>query len=310
MGTRFPTVGVIGAGEVARMMVAPAAALGISLKLFAQSSDDPGAQICSYTLGDYRDLDSLKEFAAQCDLLILEDGSVPVSVVKVLENSGIRIYPSSASLNSALEREEKVIEADSFGSRTAVVVSRSPHGQATVWSATEVIGSEEVDCVTITPAPNLTTDQAISAQKIALDLAQELAVIGVMEVEFSVNGDHIDVRKISMGPRSSGNWTIDASRTSQFEQHLRAILDLPLGDPSMTFDFAVTGKIIAGEKSDMYRPYLHLMARNPDLKFHQYMNEATPGRITGHITAAGYDLNKLREDIEHAREYMMGTIDE
>jgi 5-(carboxyamino)imidazole ribonucleotide synthase len=240
----------------------------------------------------------------------LEDGSVPVSVVKVLENSGIRIYPSSASLNSALEREEKVIEANSFGSRTAVVVSRSPHGQATVWSATEVIGSEEVDCVTITPAPNLTTDQAISAQKIALDLAQELAVIGVMEVEFSVNGDHIDVRKISMGPRSSGNWTIDASRTSQFEQHLRAILDLPLGDPSMTFDFAVTGKIIAGEKSDMYRPYLHLMARNPDLKFHQYMNEATPGRTTGHITAAGSNLLTLREDIEHARDYMSGAIDE
>jgi 5-(carboxyamino)imidazole ribonucleotide synthase len=310
MSTRFPTVGVIGAGEVARMLVGPAASLGVTLKLFAQSSNEPGAKICGHIVGDHRDLNSLKEFAEQCDLLTVEDGSLPLSVIKVLEGSGIRIYPTSASLHKAKDREKRENKFSSFDCEISVLVSRSPHGQATVWSVTEVIKGEGESGVTITPAPNLTADQTSAAQKVALDLAQELGVIGVMAVELLVKSEEIEITKISMGPHFSGNWTIDASRTSQFEQHLRAILDLPLGDPSMTFAFAVTGKIIAGEKSDMYRPYLHLMARSPDLKFHQYMNEPAPGQIVGHMTASGSNLLALREDLEHARDYMSGEIDE
>jgi 5-(carboxyamino)imidazole ribonucleotide synthase len=98
--------------------------------------------------------------------------------------------------------------------------------------------------------------------------------------------------------------------TSQFEQHLRAILDLPLGDPSMTADIAVMGNILGGAKTDMYRPYLHLMARNPDLKFHQYKKEVRAGRKIGHVTAVGSDLLQLTTDVQHAREYMSGAIDE
>jgi 5-(carboxyamino)imidazole ribonucleotide synthase len=113
-----------------------------------------------------------------------------------------------------------------------------------------------------------------------------------------------------MGPHISGLWTIEGSRTSQFEQHLRAILDLPLGDPSMTSKFAVMGLIAAGDKPDMYRPYLHLMARNPDLKFHQYRKAAIPGATIGHVTAIGTDLQKLYEDVSHARDYMSAAIDE
>jgi 5-(carboxyamino)imidazole ribonucleotide synthase len=78
----------------------------------------------------------------------------------------------------------------------------------------------------------------------------------------------------------------------------------------MTHEFAVTGNVLAGEKTDMYRPYLHLMARNPDLKFHQYKNEFRSGVTTGHITAMGTQLPQLVEDVKHAREYMSGVIDE
>jgi 5-(carboxyamino)imidazole ribonucleotide synthase len=113
-----------------------------------------------------------------------------------------------------------------------------------------------------------------------------------------------------MRPHNSGHWTIEGSRTSQFEQHLRAVLDLPLGDPSMTAPFAVMGNILGGEKSDMYRPYLHLMARNPELKFHQYKKEVRKGRKIGHVTVIGKNLLELTEIAEHARDYMSGEIDE
>ena len=78
----------------------------------------------------------------------------------------------------------------------------------------------------------------------------------------------------------------------------------------MVSDYAVMGNILGGEKKDMYRPYLHLMARNPELKFHQYRKEVRPGRKIGHVTAIGHNLVELRELVQHAVEYMSGEIDE
>jgi 5-(carboxyamino)imidazole ribonucleotide synthase len=118
-----------------------------------------------------------------------------------------------------------------------------------------------------------------------------------------------------MGPHVSGLWTIEGARTSQFEQHLRAVLDLPLGDPTMTAPIAVVGHMfiggkLVGRKIDMYRPYLHLMARTPGLKFHQYGNEVSPGRKAGHITLLGERFEDLTNEIQHAIDYMSGEIDE
>jgi len=141
-------------------------------------------------------------------------------------------------------------------------------------------------------------------------VAEEVGVIGVMAVEMFVKGDQLYVNELAMRPHNSAHWTIDGATTSQFEQHLRAILDLPLGDPSMTAPYAVMGNILGGEKSNMYRPYLHLMARNPELKFHQYQKEVRPGRKIGHVSAVGNDLVQLISDVQHARDYMSGEIDE
>jgi 5-(carboxyamino)imidazole ribonucleotide synthase len=164
--------------------------------------------------------------------------------------------------------------------------------------------------LTISPAQSITSELAERAQKLALDIAAEVGVVGVMAVEMFVKGEQLLINELAMRPHNSGHWTIDGSRTSQFEQHLRAILDLPLGDPAMTTPYSVMGNILGGEKSDMYRPYLHLMARNPDLKFHQYKKEVRVGRKIGHVTAVGSDLLQLRSDVEHARQYMSGDIDE
>ena len=367
---RFPTVGVIGAGQLARMLVAPATALGVNLILFAQSADDSGAQITHHIIGDYNDLESLKSFAAQCDVVTFEHELVPLSVIKGLEASGVRVYPPSTAFLYSQDKAEmraklqsfpaptwKVVtstqevdqypliakaisggydgrgvwkinsqdelaevlkttprllieELISFDSEIAVMVARSPHGQATSWAPTETIQEDGICTLTITPAQSVAPEIAEQAQKLALDIAQEVGVIGVMAVEMFVKGEHLYINELAMRPHNSGHWTIDGSRTSQFEQHLRAILDLPLGDPAMTHHFAVMGNILGGEKTDMYRPYLHLMARNPDIKFHQYKKEVRVGRKIGHVTAVGSDLLQLTTDVKHARDYMSGEIDE
>ena len=370
MNERFPRVGVIGAGQLARMMVAPATALGIDLQLFAASPQDSGAQLTHHVVGDYTDLEALKKFAANCDVITFEHELVPLSVIKGLETAGVRVYPPASafiySQDKAQMREKlsaypspewKVItstkeierypliakaisggydgrgvwkinsqdelaevlktnpkllieELISFDSEIAVMVARSPHGQATSWSPTETVQEDGICTLTISPAPCITPELAERAQKLALDIAQEVGVVGVMAVEMFVKGEKIFINELAMRPHNSGHWTIDGARTSQFEQHLRAVLDLPLGDPSMPDNFAVTGNIVGKSKTDMYRPYLHLMARNPSLKFHMYGKRVNPGLKIGHVNIVGKDFAELQIEIEHALDYMSGEIDE
>ena len=367
---RFPRVGVIGAGQLARMMVAPATALGVDLILFAASPNDSGAQITHHVVGDYTDFEELKKFAELCDVVTFEHELVPLSVIRGLEAAGVRVYPpahafvysqdkaqmreklnsypsprwkivtttsevetypviakaltggydgrgvwkisSQEELLQLLTSHPKVLieELISFDSEIAVMVARSPHGQATTWSPTETVQENGICTLTISPAPTISSELAERAQKLALDIAAEVGVVGVMAVEMFVKGDQLFINELAMRPHNSGHWTIDGSRTSQFEQHLRAILDLPLGDPAMTTPFSVMGNILGGEKSDMYRPYLHLLARNPELKFHQYKKEVRVGRKIGHVTAVGSNLLQLVSDVKHARDYMSGDIDE
>ena len=210
-----------------------------------------------------------------------------------------------------LENPQLLIEElIDFDYEIAVMVARSAHGQAVTWAPTQTVQSEGICTSTISPAPNLSPELAEKAQLLALSIANELTLIGVMAVEIFVKGDELLINELAMRAHNSGHWTIEGSRTSQFEQHLRAVLDLPLGDPTMTAPFVVMGNILGGEKTDMYRPYLHLMARNPELKFHQYKKEVRPGRKVGHVTAMGDNLLELTEVIAHARSYMNGEIDE
>ena len=201
---------------------------------------------------------------------------------------------------------EELVE---FDSEIAVMVARSPHGQASTWAPTQTIQENGICTRTVTPAA-VSSEVSEKTSALALAIAERVGLVGVMAVEMFVKGNQLFINELAMRPHNSGHWTIEGSVTSQFEQHLRAILDLPLGDPSMTASFAVMGNILGGNKSDMYRPYLHLMARNPELKVHQYMKEVRPGRKIGHVNAVGEDLLHLEELIVHARDYMSGEIDE
>ena len=370
MSNHFPTVGVIGAGQLARMSVAPAAALGVNLLLLANNAQESGAQITNHVVGDYKDLETVRAFARKCDVITFEHELIPLSIVKALEADGVVVRPSSASfvysqdkaqmrerlsnfhspknavvtqseevhdfpviakaisggydgrgvwkinsqteLAAVLKEVGKVLieELIDFDYEIAVMVARSPHGQATTWAPTQTIQHDGICVMTITPAPQLSNDLSEKAQKLALDIANEIGVIGVMAVEIFVKGQELFINELAMRPHNSGHWTIEGSLTSQFEQHLRAVLDLPLGNPQMTAPIAVMGNILGGDKEDMYRPYLHLMARTPELKFHHYKKEVRPGRKIGHVNLLGDNLLELTQEVEHALDYMSGEIDE
>jgi 5-(carboxyamino)imidazole ribonucleotide synthase len=370
VSNRFPRVGVIGAGQLARMLVAPATALGIDLLLFAADSNDSGAQVTHHVVGDYKNLNEVLAFAQQVDVVTFEHELVPLSVIKGLEAEGIKVYPPSSAFIYSQDKaamREKLASFDApksqvitqaasisefpviakaisggydgrgvwkvesseelaeilahtspllieelvdFDTEIAVMVARSPHGQATSWAPVETIQEDGICTLTITPAQMISPTVAEKAQQIALEIAQLVGVVGVMAVEMFVQGEKIYINELAMRPHNSGHWSIEGSVTSQFEQHLRAILDLPLGSPAMNHQYAVMGNVLGGDKSDMYRPYLHLMARTPSLHFHQYKKDVRPGRKIGHVTACGDDLLHLTQEVQHARDYMSGEIDE
>lgn len=309
MNSEFPIVGVIGAGQNVRMMIAPATALGIKLLPFASSVTDSAAQITPCIIGDYTDIEAVKKFAEHCDVITFEHEQVPLSIIKALEVNGVRVRPSLETFVSVQKKLANKVSKD-FDFEISVLVGRSPHAQATTWAPTQIIKSNRISTMTISPAPILSHTMSEDAQKTALEVAAEVNLIGVMAVQIGVKGSEMFISDLSVHPHISGYWTIEGSRTSQFEQHLRAILDLPLGDPSMTNDYVVVGNILGKNKTDMYRPYLHLMARNPSLKFHLYGKEVQPGINIGHVNATGKDLSELRTEIEHAVDYMSGEIDE
>jgi 5-(carboxyamino)imidazole ribonucleotide synthase len=197
-----------------------------------------------------------------------------------------------------------------FTQEISVMVARSPHGQAATWPATLTIQSDGICTQTVTPVPGISEELAIAVQQAALQIAQAINLVGVMAVEMFVMGGSFIINELALRPHNSGHWSIEGSKTSQFEQHLRAILDLPLGDTSMVAPIAVMGNVLGGEKQDMYRPYLHLMARTPALKFHQYGKEVRAGRKIGHVTMIGENLIDLQSEVQHAVDYMSGVIDE
>lgn len=228
------------------------------------------------------------------------------------DGRGVWKVNSKEELANLLKEVPKLLleELVSFDFEIAVMVARSPHGQAATWAPTRTIQKDGICIETVTPVPEFSETQSLAAQKLALEIAEEIKLVGVMAVEMFVKGETLLINELALRPHNSGHWTIEGSVTSQFEQHLRAILDLPLGDTSMTAEWAVMGNVLGGNKVDMYRPYLHLMARTPGLKFHQYRKEVRPGRKIGHVTIIGSDLIELRKEVDHALQYMSGEIDE
>ncbi len=158
-------------------------------------------------------------------------------------------------------------------------VARSPHGQAAVYPVVETVQVDGVCREVLVPAA-ISEDHALAAQAVALAIAAELGVTGMLAVELFDTPAGVLVNELAMRPHNCGHWSIDGAVTSQFEQHLRAVLDLPLGSPAMLAPHAVMANVLGGGYPDLFgeglRGYLHCLAHDPGLRIHNYGKKVVP----------------------------------
>ena len=197
-----------------------------------------------------------------------------------------------------------------FTRELSAQVARSPHGQAVAYPVVRTVQTNGICTEVVAPCPQLSDDHAVAAQRIALEIAGALGVVGMLAVEMFDTADGVVVNELAMRPHNSGHWTIDGAVTSQFENHLRAVLDLPLGAPTPLAPHAVMVNILGGDVPDLFAAYKHVLARDPGLKVHLYGKEVRPGRKVGHVTVIGENLDDLLARAHHAADYFTGTIDE
>ncbi|WP_460629531.1 5-(carboxyamino)imidazole ribonucleotide synthase [Intrasporangium mesophilum] len=402
----FPVVGVVGGGQLARMMQGPAIELGIQLSVLTVSDTDSAALVVpSAPVGEHTDLEAVRAFAKACDVVTFDHEHVPPDILATLEADGVMIHPTRSALHYAQDKlamrerlaglgipcprwakamtaadvtafgdavgwpivaktprggydgkgvaiagsaddladwlarvgepgpvegglllEEKV----DFVREIAVLVARSPSGQAAAWTVVETVQTDGICTEVLAPAPGLDPHLASRATEAGLRIAGELGVTGVLAVEMfelrsaEAAGDNggsdaeggraaYVVNELAMRPHNSGHWSMDGAVTGQFEQHLRAVLDLPLGDPRPRAPWTVMANVLGGdlpEHEELYSAYRHIMARDPGAKVHMYGKGVRPGRKIGHVNVCGTDLGDARERAGHAAAYLRGTITE
>ncbi|WFE38512.1 5-(carboxyamino)imidazole ribonucleotide synthase [Micromonospora sp. WMMD998] len=188
----------------------------------------------------------------------------------------------------------------------AVQVARSPFGQVAAYPVVETVQSDGICVEVLAPAPDLPEEQALAAQQLAIDLATALGVVGLLAVELFDTPTGLVVNELAMRPHNSGHWTIEGARTSQFEQHLRAVLDYPMGDTSLTAPVVVMANVLGGEPGGMSidERLHHLFAAEPGAKVHLYGKQVRPGRKIGHVTVLGTDLADVRARAARAARWL------
>ena len=197
-----------------------------------------------------------------------------------------------------------------FTRELAAQVARSPSGQVAVYPVVRTVQTDGICTEVVAPCPGLSDEHALAAQQVALRIAEHLDVTGMLAVELFDTPSGVLVNELAMRPHNSGHWTIEGAVTSQFENHLRAVLDLPLGSPAARAPHAVMVNVLGGSRTDLYAAYRHVLARDPGLKVHLYGKDVRPGRKVGHVTAYGSDLESLLARAHHAADYLTGVIDE
>lgn len=379
---------MVGGGQLSRMTAAPAAALGVDLRILALSPDESAAQVAAdVVLGRHDDLDALRRLAEGASVVTFDHEHVPPDHLRALEAEGVAVRPGPTALvhaqdkiamREALDRaglpspawrhvesadamdavgaalgwplvlkvsrggydgrgvwvvddadEARGIMAETplvpgarwlaeervaFTRELAAQVARSPHGQAVAYPVVRTVQVDGMCSEVVSPCPDLDDEQALQAQRIALEIARVLDVTGMLAVELFDTADGVLVNELAMRPHNSGHWTIDGAVTSQFENHLRAVLDLPLGDPSAIAAWSVMVNIVGPRDVEglppLHEAFRHVLARDPGLKVHLYGKEIRPGRKLGHVTVVGDNLPDLLARAHHAADYFTGVIDD
>jgi 5-(carboxyamino)imidazole ribonucleotide synthase len=258
------------------------------------------------------DLDSIAAFAARVG------GPMVIKAVRGgYDGRGVRM---AADLPQAREIAAEYLKSGvpvlveervAMRRELSALVARSPFGQGAAWPVVETVQRDGICVLVIAPAPELPDDLGAAAQQLALRLAAELGVVGVLAVElFETVDGQLLVNELAMRPHNSGHWTMDGSRTSQFEQHLRAVLDYPLGDSGATVPVTVMANVLGAAQTPTMtvdERLHHLFARMPDARVHLYGKGERPGRKIGHVNLLGSDtaeVANLRERAERAAHWL------
>ncbi len=358
-------VGVIGGGQLARMMIAPSKKLGISLKVLAESEGSPAADAATM-VGDYTQLSIVREFSKTVDVISFDHEHVPLDVLEALEAEGVNIQPPSRALRFAqnkLQMRKRLGELDlpmpawaevkdakslddfivanggvailktpiggydgkgvmvvrsssdasawlndldSFGGsllaeekvdfvrELSQLGARRPSGDFAAWPLVETIQENGVCSVVLSPAPEASSEVIELTKNIAKRIADGLGVTGMLAVElFETRDGRILINELAMRPHNSGHFSIEGATTSQFEQHLRAVLDLPLGETKPRARYSVMVNLLGLDgTNDFSKKHDEAKALHPEISIHTYGKAARIGRKMGHITCIAESLDE------------------
>ena len=226
------------------------------------------------------------------------------------DGKGVWVCASAAQARAVLAHGLALIAEEyvPFDRELAVLAARSPHNQGAVYPVVETVQRDGICREVIAPAPGLAPGRAEHAEELALRIAAELDVTGLLAVEMFETSRGLLVNELAMRPHNCGHWTIEGAVTSQFEQHLRAVLDLPLGSPAMATPVAAMANVLGGDDADVYDRYIHVMAADPAAKVHMYGKPVRPGRKIGHVTVTGdwdhADPQELADRARRAASYL------
>ena len=228
------------------------------------------------------------------------------------DGKGVWILRQMSDAEALLARGEVRLYVEqhvNFRRELAVLVARTPSGDSSSWPVVQTVQDDGICVEVIAPAPGLAPDRAKAATRIGLHIAAELDVVGLLAVELFETSDGVIVNELAMRPHNSGHWTIDGSVTSQFEQHLRAVLDWPLGDTAVVAPVTVMANVLGGTGPAAADVSARLPAAlaDPGAHVHLYGKQVRPGRKIGHVTVCGTDVDELRARAGRARDLLRGA---
>ena len=363
-GAAARRIGVVGAGQLARMMLGPAIELGLELEVLATDPAESAAAVAARVrLGRHDDETAVRGLAEEVDVLTFDHEHVPTAILEgigrdalaavrpgpgalvhaqdklvmrerltalghpcprwwridsaaALEDAlgeaggrlvvktprggydahGVRIVETAAEADDWLGEHGELLaeELVPFTRELSAQVARRPGGEARAYPVVQSLQKDGVCYEIVAPAPGLDDADQRRIQDLALAIAEDLGVTGMLAVELFETADgRVLVNELAMRPHNTGHWSMDGAVTGQFEQHLRAAADLPLGATTPLAPVAVMVNLLGGTAQDLAPGTAAALAQEPGLKVHLYGKSVRPGRKIGHVTLLGDDAEDL-----------------